>query len=179
MVVSLFYLLGWQLGAVEAVSLSILVGTSVDYCMHMVEGYILAGEAPALLRLKSNPERRRWRTRAAVSHIGVSILSSAITTVIAAIPLCLATIRPFSKFGEIVALNTTASIVYTLTVCTAFLAIFAPARYRISLRSVGIATLVTGVIVTAIVLSLFGAARMGVAIPGPSGGNLFPTPLDQ
>jgi predicted RND superfamily exporter protein len=44
-VIAIFYLTGWQLGGVEAISLSILVGTSVDYCFHLVEAYILAGEA--------------------------------------------------------------------------------------------------------------------------------------
>ena len=43
--VALFYLASWQLGAVEAISLSILVGTSVDYCVHLVEGYIMAGNS--------------------------------------------------------------------------------------------------------------------------------------
>lgn len=38
------YWLGWEMGAVEAISLSILVGSSVDYCLHLVEGYLLAGE---------------------------------------------------------------------------------------------------------------------------------------
>ena len=51
-VVAIFYLAGWQLGAVEAISLSILVGTSVDYCVHLIEGYILAGNA--LPNLPSN-----------------------------------------------------------------------------------------------------------------------------
>lgn len=46
MVVAIFYLAGWELGAVEAVSLSILVGSSVDYCVHLVEGYLLAGRNP-------------------------------------------------------------------------------------------------------------------------------------
>ena len=45
-VVAIFYLVGWEMGAVEAVSLSILVGSSVDYCVHVVEGYLLAGENP-------------------------------------------------------------------------------------------------------------------------------------
>lgn len=162
----------------EAVSLSILVGTSVDYCMHLVEGYILAGRNPPR-NLKSSPAKlRQWRTAAAISHIGVSILSSAITTIIAAIPLTLTTIRPFSKFGEIVAINTSASIVYTLTVCAAFLAIFAPARYRISCRAVAIAFGVTACAVTGIVMSLYAAAKLGgVAIPGPSGDNLFPVDM--
>ena len=43
--VAIFYLASWQLGAVEAISLSILVGTSVDYCVHLVEGYIMAGKS--------------------------------------------------------------------------------------------------------------------------------------
>lgn len=42
--VAVMYWLGWEMGAVEAISLSILVGSSVDYCLHLVEGYLLAGE---------------------------------------------------------------------------------------------------------------------------------------
>ena len=71
--------------------------------------------------LQDNAECRRWRALAAVSHIGVSITSSAITTIVAAIPLCLTVIRPFSKFGQIVTINTSISILYTLTACVAFL----------------------------------------------------------
>ena len=172
LVLSIFYLCGWQMGAVEAVSLSILVGSSVDYCMHLVEGYILAGKNPPASL--DNGALRRWRSKAAVSHIGVSIISSAITTIVASIPLTQTVIRPFSKFGEIVAINTSVSIVYTLTACTAFLAIFGPAKYRISLKSVGIAFGVTCGIIVALVLCLYGVAKMGYSIPGPSGENLFP-----
>uniref|UniRef100_A0AAY4B7B5 SSD domain-containing protein n=1 Tax=Denticeps clupeoides TaxID=299321 RepID=A0AAY4B7B5_9TELE len=42
LVVAIMYWLGWEMGAVEAISLSILVGSSVDYCLHLVEGYLLA-----------------------------------------------------------------------------------------------------------------------------------------
>ena len=45
LVVGIFYILNWEIGGVEAVSMSILVGSSVDYCVHLVEGYILAGNA--------------------------------------------------------------------------------------------------------------------------------------
>lgn len=48
-VVAIMYWLGWELGAVEAISLSILVGSSVDYCLHLVEGFLLAGETLATL----------------------------------------------------------------------------------------------------------------------------------
>lgn len=44
LVVTVMYWSGWEMGAVEAISLSILVGSSVDYCVHLVEGYLLAGE---------------------------------------------------------------------------------------------------------------------------------------
>lgn len=37
-VLGLFSMLGYKLGAIEAVSLSILVGTCVDYVIHMMEG---------------------------------------------------------------------------------------------------------------------------------------------
>ena len=46
LVVAMFFWAGWELGAVEAISLSILVGSSVDYCVHVVEGYLLAGRSP-------------------------------------------------------------------------------------------------------------------------------------
>lgn len=39
---AVFGLLGWQIGIVEAVSLSILVGNSLDYCIHLSEGYMSA-----------------------------------------------------------------------------------------------------------------------------------------
>jgi PERQ amino acid-rich with GYF domain-containing protein len=47
-VVGIFYVVGWEMGAVEAISLSILVGSSVDYCAHLVEGYLLAGNNPPM-----------------------------------------------------------------------------------------------------------------------------------
>lgn len=51
LVVAIMYWLGWEMGAVEAISLSILVGSSVDYCLHLVEGYLLTGSS-----LPSSPD---------------------------------------------------------------------------------------------------------------------------
>ncbi len=39
---ALFQAFGWTVGIVEAISLSILVGNSVDYCIHLSEGYMAA-----------------------------------------------------------------------------------------------------------------------------------------
>ncbi|KAM8885425.1 protein dispatched homolog 3 [Spinachia spinachia] len=130
-VVAVMYWLGWEMGAVEAISLSVLVGSSVDYCLHLVEGYLLAGEALSSTpgpNLEPGPERQR-RTLEAVNHVGVAIVSSAITTVISTVPLFFCVIVPFAKFGQIVAINTTVSIFFTLTVTVAMLACTAPAGF--------------------------------------------------
>ncbi|KAM4616834.1 protein dispatched homolog 3 [Polymixia lowei] len=131
LVVALMYWLGWEMGAVEAISLSILVGSSVDYCLHLVEGYLLAGET--VLSMPGNslepPAKRQRRTLEAVNHVGVAIVSSAVTTVISTVPLFFCVIVPFAKFGQIVAINTAVSILFTLTVTVAMLACVAPASF--------------------------------------------------
>ncbi|XP_056274431.1 protein dispatched homolog 3 [Pseudoliparis swirei] len=131
LVVAIMYWLGWEMGGMEAISLSILVGSSVDYCLHLVEGYLLAGEAVSSMpghNSEPGPERQR-RTLEAVNHVGVAILSSAVTTVISTVPLFFCVIVPFAKFGQIVAINTAVSICFTLTVTVAMLACVAPARF--------------------------------------------------
>lgn len=116
---------------------------------------------------------RGWRAKAAISHIGVSILSSAVTTIIAAIPLTMTTIQPFAKFGQIVAINTTVAIIYTLAACTALLSIFGPAKYIRNLKSTIVAFLITAGVIGLAIAGLFSAYRLGVVIPGPNGDPLF------
>uniref|UniRef100_A0A8C5F559 Dispatched RND transporter family member 3 n=1 Tax=Gadus morhua TaxID=8049 RepID=A0A8C5F559_GADMO len=125
-VVAIMYWLGWELGAVEAISLSILVGSSVDYCLHLVEGFLLAGESMASWPDNSLRQRRALE---AVNHVGVAIVSSAVTTVISTVPLFFCVIVPFAKFGQIVAINTAVSIAFTLTVTVALLACVGPAGF--------------------------------------------------
>ncbi|XP_072538540.1 protein dispatched homolog 3 [Salminus brasiliensis] len=125
LVVAVMYWLGWEMGAVEAISLSILVGSSVDYCLHLVEGYLLAGDMTAM---DPSPKRQQ-RTVEAVNHVGVAIVSSAVTTVISTVPLFFCVIVPFSKFGQIVAINTAISILFTLIVTTALLATMGPSDF--------------------------------------------------
>ncbi|KAK3714617.1 hypothetical protein RRG08_020873 [Elysia crispata] len=175
-VVGVFALCGWEMGAVEAVSLSILVGSSVDYLVHIVEGYILAAKQLPKHVLDSQPpaELRRARTSLAVRHIGVAVVCSALTTVIAAVPLTQTSIQPFAKFGAILLLNTSVSVVMTLTLAVALLALFGPGRYRSSPRSHLVALVVAGTITGAIVLTIYiAAACFGVRVPGPSGEPLF------
>ncbi|XP_046871584.1 protein dispatched homolog 3 [Hypomesus transpacificus] len=148
LVVAIMYVLGWEMGAVEAISLSILVGSSVDYCLHLVEGYLLAGDS--LPETPSHslelPAKRRRRALEAVNHVGVAIVSSAVTTVISTVPLFFCVIVPFAKFGQIVAINTAVSILFTLTVTAAMLATMAPPSFSRPPRAVlraGLAVMAT------------------------------------
>ncbi|KAH9492822.1 Protein dispatched 3 [Bulinus truncatus] len=161
-VVGIFYLAGWEMGAVEAVSLSILVGSSVDYCVHIVEGYILAGKKVSLSIGKSASDIRKERASHAVRHIGVAIVCSALTTIIAAVPLTQTVIQPFSKFGSILLINTTVSLVMTMTLAVALLAVIAPARYRGTWKSYLKATVSVIVLTGAFFLSLFIASKAGL-----------------
>ncbi|XP_039090962.1 protein dispatched homolog 3 [Hyaena hyaena] len=172
LVVTIMYWSGWEMGAVEAISLSILVGSSVDYCVHLVEGYLLAGENLPPHQAEDAHSQRQWRTLEAVRHVGVAIVSSALTTVIATVPLFFCIIAPFAKFGKIVALNTGVSILYTLTVSTALLGIMAPGsftRTRTSfLKALG-AVLLAGALGLAACLVLLWS---GYKIPLPTGTSL-------
>lgn len=116
--------------------------------------------------------QRQWRTLEAVRHVGVAIVSSALTTVIATVPLFFCIIAPFAKFGKIVALNTGVSILYTLTVSTALLGIMAPSsftRTRTSfLKALG-AVLLAGALGLGACLVLL---QSGYKIPLPAGASL-------
>ncbi|KAK1340500.1 hypothetical protein QTO34_019070 [Cnephaeus nilssonii] len=172
LVVTIMYWSGWEMGAVEAISLSILVGSSVDYCVHLVEGYLLAGENLPPHQAEDAHSQRQWRTLEAVRHVGVAIVSSALTTVIATVPLFFCIIAPFAKFGKIVALNTGVSILYTLTVSTALLGIMAPGsftRTRTSfLKALGAVLLAGALGLGACLLLLWS----GYKIPLPNGTSL-------
>ncbi|KAL4623065.1 hypothetical protein GN956_G19313 [Arapaima gigas] len=170
LVVAVMYWLGWEMGAVEAISLSILVGSSIDYCLHLVEGFLLAG---ALSRQTSGErggdasKLRQQRTLVAVDHVGVAIVSSAVTTVISTVPLFFCVIVPFAKFGQIVAINTAASIFFTLTVSAALLAALGPARFT---RPPG-AVLKAGLAVVAAVACGAALCWAGRWLWGPVGWN--------
>ncbi|KAJ7420584.1 Protein dispatched 3 [Pitangus sulphuratus] len=169
LVVTIMYWSGWEMGAVEAISLSILVGSSVDYCVHLVEGYLLAGENLPLHQAEDPRACRQWRTVEAVRHVGVAIVSSAVTTVIATVPLFFCIIAPFAKFGKIVALNTGVSIVYTLTVSTALLSIMGPGtftRSRTSCLKAVLGVLLAGLLGLCVCLALL---KSGFKIPLPNG----------
>ena len=110
----------------------------------------------------------------ALNHIGVSIFSSALTTLIAAIPLCLTQIQLFAKFGQILAINTGMSILYTLTICVSLLCIMGPTRFKGSIKRHGLAIIAVAIFVGLVLLALYLlSVYASVKVPGPTGGQLF------
>ena len=68
-VVSIMVFAGWELGTAESVAVVVLIGFSVDYVVHLGNHYVES----------VYPDRRR-RMDESMVHIGVSIISGAITT---------------------------------------------------------------------------------------------------
>jgi predicted RND superfamily exporter protein len=89
-VVGCFHAVGWVLGGVEAVCLSILVGTGCDYCIHMLEGFLethpdhMEGKAKARLEKEmedmDEKQQRDHRVKVNIKNVGVPVVSAAITT---------------------------------------------------------------------------------------------------
>ena len=115
------------------------------------------------------------KVMASISFIGVSIISSAITTIVAILPLLGTWIQLFTRFGLILLIETLVAIIYTLVFCSTFLALFGPLKTSLAYR---ITNAVTTIVVTIgfYLLGLLGvyiATQVGVVIPGPDGSPLF------
>lgn len=164
--------MGWEPVSGDSVC-SLGPKSSPRSVVHSACSVSLPHRLPLLLPpLQDASSQRQWRTLEAVRHVGVAIVSSALTTVIATVPLFFCIIAPFAKFGKIVALNTGVSILYTLTVSTALLGIMAPGsftRTRTSfLKALG-AVLLAGALGLGACLVLL---RSGYKIPLPTGATL-------
>eukprot|EP00217_Crustomastix_stigmatica_P004540 CAMPEP_0183810030 /NCGR_PEP_ID=MMETSP0803_2-20130417/46559_1 /TAXON_ID=195967 /ORGANISM="Crustomastix stigmata, Strain CCMP3273" /LENGTH=322 /DNA_ID=CAMNT_0026054839 /DNA_START=56 /DNA_END=1024 /DNA_ORIENTATION=- len=110
-----FQLIGWELGAVEAISVSVLVGLTCDSCLHLSQAY---SNAPYL--------RRRARANYAVETIASPIVAGAATTILAVLPMNACSITLFRKFGVIIAVTLASSIFYALVLFFPLLVGFGP-----------------------------------------------------
>ena len=182
-VVGLFHVIGWVLGGIEAVALSILVGTGVDYCIHMVEGFLethpehMEGKAKKKLEKQLEgldaSEQRDMRVVVALAHIGVPVLSAAITTGVCGLVLSFCELMMFKRFGEIILINTLSSIILTLTFLPALLAAIGPKSYHHTAKASVIGLLILCAVGGGIALLLFFVAKGGTCIVGPSGKYMF------
>jgi predicted RND superfamily exporter protein len=116
LVLGLFWLMGWNLGVIEAISVTVLVGLSDEYVFHLADAYteVQEEDASALDSKRPIGERRFHLMREAMYRVGASVLSGASTTAIASAMLILTAIRIFFRFGIVVSINI--AIALTLSV---------------------------------------------------------------
>jgi len=93
-------MLGWTLGTIEAILISILAGFSVDYVIHLAHAYNHA---------EGEPDER---ILAAYGEMGVSVFSGMLTSVVASIPLFFCTLTFFAKFGTFLCLTIVLSWIF-------------------------------------------------------------------
>ena len=107
-VLAVMQLNNMELGLAETISVVILIGFSVDYVVHLGNHYV---ECTRLTRKERMDE--------ALKHIGVSILSGALTTLGSVFFLFFATMSIFAKFGLVFTVTIGYSLLFSLFFFTA------------------------------------------------------------
>eukprot|EP00929_Paragymnodinium_shiwhaense_P099747 TRINITY_DN6156_c0_g2_i1.p1 TRINITY_DN6156_c0_g2~~TRINITY_DN6156_c0_g2_i1.p1 ORF type:complete len:1221 (+),score=226.86 TRINITY_DN6156_c0_g2_i1:141-3803(+) len=85
-------MIGWRFGFNEAICVTICVGFSVDFVVHLAVGYSEASMKPAL-------SSQYERIRCSLSELGISIFSAALTTCGASLFMLGSDLKPFRKMG--------------------------------------------------------------------------------
>ena len=119
-------LMGWELGIGESIAAVILIGLSVDYCVHLANAYT---EAPDLFA-----KTRGDKTRRALMVMGVSITASAMTTIISGSMLWLCVLKFFSKFAFLITMTIASSYLWSILFLPAALILIGPEGNRWSLE---------------------------------------------
>ena len=114
-VLGIITMIGWKLGALESLNLTLVVGLAVDYVVHLAEGY---------MELKD--QDRLTKVRHTLGHVGISVLSGACTTLGASIFMLAAKIVFFFQFGIFIFCTIGFSILFSLFLFTTILALAGP-----------------------------------------------------
>jgi len=116
-------LFNYTFGAIEAVGVTVFVGMSVDYALHVAHGYHC-----------SRGQTRFEKVRDTLTHLGVSILGGALTTGGSAIFLLFCKIFFFLQLGTMMLLNTGLALIFSLGWLCAILMIMGPTSNMFSLH---------------------------------------------
>lgn len=111
--------IGWSVSVLESICLTILVGLSVDYTIHLANSW-----------RESDLKNREKRLQGTLLEIGISVFSASITTLLACIPLFFCYVLFFKKFGIFIAMTIFWSTIYAFGVFCALLAFYGPVHGR-------------------------------------------------
>lgn len=106
---------GWKLGVLESLNLTLVVGLSVDYVVHLAQGYVTARATGRLERVQST-----------LDHVGISVLSGACSTLGASIFMFGAKILFFFQFGIFIFSTVGFSLLFSLVFFVAVLGVVGP-----------------------------------------------------
>merc|ERR1711977_502818 len=107
--------LGWELGTIESICLTILAGFSMDYVVHLAHSFVQAEK-----------KERLDKVRSALDEIGVSVLGGMLTSASAAVALMICQLQFFHKFGIFLMLTVSISWVWANIGFMASMALFGP-----------------------------------------------------
>ena len=102
-VLAVIQIVGWELGVSESLAMIIFVGLSVDYVVHIAHNYV-----------NSEHDTRIERQQDSYSTIGITIISSAITTFSAGIFLVMTHLYILFKFGVLIMFTMGLSVFYAM-----------------------------------------------------------------
>ena len=115
--IGVYGIMKWSLGIGESIAAVILIGLSVDYCVHLANAYC---EAPLVC------DTRELRTQHALMTMGISITASAVTTIVSGSMLWLCILTFFSKFAFLITATILSSVAWSLFFLPAALASVGP-----------------------------------------------------
>lgn len=107
--------LGWELGTIESICLTILAGFSVDYVVHLAHAFVHADK-----------KDRSDKVQTALDEIGISVLFGMFTSASAAFALIACQIQFFHKFGVFLLMTVSMSWVWANLGFMASMAVFGP-----------------------------------------------------
>jgi len=108
-------IIGWELDIYNVIFLISAVGLSVDYTVHLLHAYN-----------ESSQQGREQRAKDALSHMGITVFSGAVTTLAAAFPLVLCQMVFFRRYGTFVFIIILVSIVTAILLLVPLLLLVGP-----------------------------------------------------
>lgn len=106
---------GWSLGVIEAVNYVVVIGMSIDYAVHMSAAY-----------KDAQAETRNERVALMLEEMGVSVLSGALSTLLAIFLMFFAPNFFFVKFASFLFVTIALSCIYSMTFFPAILSLIGP-----------------------------------------------------
>eukprot|EP01060_Flectonema_neradi_P010170 TRINITY_DN172_c0_g1_i2.p1 TRINITY_DN172_c0_g1~~TRINITY_DN172_c0_g1_i2.p1 ORF type:complete len:1358 (+),score=262.71 TRINITY_DN172_c0_g1_i2:410-4075(+) len=125
------YVLGWELGMIESVSITILVGLSVDYVVHFAVHY---NHVKVETEHDDGPSERQRRVHEVVADMGPTVLGGAATSIGASLVLVCTWIQFFYKFGIIFLLTILFSYLWSMLFFLPMMSFFGPQQEFLSFR---------------------------------------------